>query len=282
MNSAESLTSGAAQRPGRGRFRRRLRRLRSRLYRTAARKRHGRRTRPGPPARVDRKRHWRGSSPLKRSARIFVYGGVLLSLVLLAWAVDAVLARRPVPLDNRIRLVPCESSGCQAAREYSLIRPPRTGFRWIGPRSRSTTVEWPPSCSPSGTRWAMPWCGRACAAGMCRTCYQRVCGARPGASRASQGRSQSSVCGAGAVPPRRTTPGRPARTVPGRSAGAAPPSRAGARATRHLSPGHRRKSGRPGRVPGTSAGRRSWAAPGKPTTTASIMSATVQVTHSIG
>src|SRR5690348_3782512 len=101
MNSAESLTTGAGQRPGRGRFRRRLRRLRSRLYRTAARKRNGRRTRPGPPARVDRKRHWRGSSPLKRSARILVYGGVLLSLVLLAWAVDAVLARRPVSLDNR-------------------------------------------------------------------------------------------------------------------------------------------------------------------------------------
>jgi hypothetical protein len=27
--------------------------------------------------------------------------------------------------------VTCGSSGCQAAREYSLIRPPRTGFRWI-------------------------------------------------------------------------------------------------------------------------------------------------------
>ena len=100
MNSAESLTSGAGRRRGRGRFRRRLRRLRSRLYRAAARVRNGRRTRPGPPARVDRKRHWRGSSPLKRSARIFVYGGVLLLLVLLAWAVDAVLSRRPVSLDN--------------------------------------------------------------------------------------------------------------------------------------------------------------------------------------
>jgi len=32
-------------------------------------------------------------------------------------------------LENRIRLMTCESSGCQAAREYSLIRPPRTGFR---------------------------------------------------------------------------------------------------------------------------------------------------------
>jgi hypothetical protein len=23
-------------------------------------------------------------------------------------------------------------------------------------------VRWPPSCLPSGTRWAIPWCGRAC------------------------------------------------------------------------------------------------------------------------
>ena len=70
----------------------------------------------------------------------------------------------PVRLENRIRLVTCGSSGssgCQAARAYSLIRPPGTGFRWIRPRSRSVTVRWPPSCSPSGTRWAMPWCGRA-------------------------------------------------------------------------------------------------------------------------
>jgi hypothetical protein len=104
MNSAESLTSGAGQRSGRGRFRRRLRRLRSRLYRVATRLRSGRRTRPGPPARIDRKRRWRGSSPLKRSVRIFVYGGVLLLLVVLAWAVAAVLTRRPVPLDNRCDL----------------------------------------------------------------------------------------------------------------------------------------------------------------------------------
>lgn len=101
MNSAESLTSGAAQRSRRGRFRRRLRRLRSRLHRAAARMRNGGRTRPGPPARVDRKRHWRGSSPLKRSVRIFVYGGVLLLLVLLAWAGYAVLTRRPDAFDNR-------------------------------------------------------------------------------------------------------------------------------------------------------------------------------------
>ena len=66
-----------------------------------------------------------------------------------------------VPLENRIRLVTCESSGCQAARVYSLIRPLRTGLRWIRSRSRSATVGWPPSGSLSGTRWAMPWCGLA-------------------------------------------------------------------------------------------------------------------------
>lgn len=101
MNSAETLTPGAEQRPGRSRFRRRLHRLRSRLHRTAARIRNGSRSRPGPPARVDRKRQWRGSSPLKRSARIFVYGGGLLFLGLLAWAVVAALTRRSVALDNR-------------------------------------------------------------------------------------------------------------------------------------------------------------------------------------
>jgi hypothetical protein len=76
-------------------------------------------------------------------------------------APPAVLGGEPVPLENRIRLVTCESSECQAAREYSLIRPPRTGFRWIRSRSRSATAKRPPSRSPSGTRWAMPWCGRA-------------------------------------------------------------------------------------------------------------------------
>jgi hypothetical protein len=67
----------------------------------------------------------------------------------------------PVPLENRIRVVTCGSSGYQAARDHSLMRPPRTGFRWIGPRPRSATVKWPPSCSQSGMGWAMPWCGRA-------------------------------------------------------------------------------------------------------------------------
>lgn len=45
----------------------------------------------------------------------------------------------PVPLENSIRLVTCGSSGYQAAREYSLIKPPRTGFRWIRARSRSVS-----------------------------------------------------------------------------------------------------------------------------------------------
>ena len=46
----------------------------------------------------------------------------------------------PVPLENRIRQVTCRSSGCQAARTYSLIRPLRTGFRRICRVSRSVTV----------------------------------------------------------------------------------------------------------------------------------------------
>jgi hypothetical protein len=45
--------------------------------------------------------------------------------------------------------VTCGYSGYQGASEYSLISPPRTGFRWIGPQSRLETVRWPPSCPPS-------------------------------------------------------------------------------------------------------------------------------------
>ena len=72
------------------------------------------------------------------------------------WAF-AVPLSGPVRLENRIRVVTCGSSEYQAAREYSLIRPPRTGFRRIRSRSRWATVR----RSPSGTRWAMPWCGLA-------------------------------------------------------------------------------------------------------------------------
>jgi len=101
MNSAESVTPGAGQRPRRSRFRRRLRRMRLRLYRAPARMRSSKRSRPGPPARVDRKRHWRGSSPLKSSVRIFVYGGGLLLLGVLAWAVPAVLVSHAFSPDSR-------------------------------------------------------------------------------------------------------------------------------------------------------------------------------------
>jgi hypothetical protein len=59
------------------------------------------RSRPGPPARVDRKRHWRGSSPLKSSVRILVYGGGLLLLGVLAWAVLAVLVSHSFSPDSR-------------------------------------------------------------------------------------------------------------------------------------------------------------------------------------
>ena len=49
--------------------------------------------------------------------------------------------QEPVTLENRVRVVTCGSSGYQAARAYSLIRPPRTGFRRIRLRPRSATVR---------------------------------------------------------------------------------------------------------------------------------------------
>ena len=101
MDSVEASPHSVGQRTRRSRLRRRLRRLRSRLYRPFARFRNRRRTRPGPPHRIDRKHHWRGSSPLKRSVRILVYLGVLLLVGALAWAVDAVLTHRSFALDNR-------------------------------------------------------------------------------------------------------------------------------------------------------------------------------------
>ena len=66
-----------------------------------------------------------------------------------------------VPLENRVRLVTCGSSARQAACVYSLIRPPRTGFRRIRSLPRSVAAMQPGPRSSSGTRWAMPWCGRA-------------------------------------------------------------------------------------------------------------------------
>ena len=56
---------------------------------------------------------------------------------------------------------PARSCGRQAARMYSLIRPLSTGFRRIWRASSSATVTRAGWCWLSGTRWAMPWCGRA-------------------------------------------------------------------------------------------------------------------------
>jgi NACHT domain len=97
----EFNTPNVGQRPRRSRFRRRLRHLLSRFYRPVARVRKRHHSRPGPPHRIDRKLHWRGSSPLKRSVRILVYGGGLLLLGALAWAIDAVLVHRSFAMDNR-------------------------------------------------------------------------------------------------------------------------------------------------------------------------------------
>jgi hypothetical protein len=62
----------------------------------------------------------------------------------------------PVPLENTVRQVTWGSSGRQAAYVYSLIRPPRMGFRWICRVSMSVTVARGALRSSSGTRWAMP------------------------------------------------------------------------------------------------------------------------------
>jgi len=85
----------------------------------------------------------------------------------------------------------------------------------------------------------------------------------------------------GAGPVRRTTPGRSARTAPGQSGGAAPRSRAGAPATQRPSPGRRGTPGQPRRGRGTSAGRRSLAAPGQPIITATSLLAIGQVSPSV-
>jgi YHS domain-containing protein len=53
-----------------------------------------------------------------------------------------------VPLVNRIRLVTCGSSVRQAARVRSLIRPLRTGFRWIRFAVGGTRVN--PAAPPAG------------------------------------------------------------------------------------------------------------------------------------
>jgi NACHT domain len=106
MGSVESLPPSPRQRSagGRargGRFRRRLRRLQSLLYQPNARLRKRRRAHPGAPPRIDKKRHWRGSNPLKRGVRVLVYGGGLLLLAALALAVIAAIRHRSFAFDNR-------------------------------------------------------------------------------------------------------------------------------------------------------------------------------------
>jgi NACHT domain len=106
MGSVESPPPSLGQRGAGGgarggRFRRRLRRLRSFLARPVVKLRKNRRAHPGPPPRIDKKRHWRGSNPLKRGVRVLVYGGGLLLLVALAWAVIAALRHRSFTFDNR-------------------------------------------------------------------------------------------------------------------------------------------------------------------------------------
>jgi hypothetical protein len=60
----------------------------------------------------------------------------------------------------KIRQLTCMYSVHQAAFAYSLIRPPRTGFRRMCCLSTSVTVVRGASDSSSGTRCAIPWCGR--------------------------------------------------------------------------------------------------------------------------
>jgi CheY-like chemotaxis protein len=62
---------------------------------------------------------------------------------------------------TRLGQVTCGSCGRQAACVYSLIRPLRMGFRRIRSMPRSVMAARGASRPASGTRWAMPWCGRA-------------------------------------------------------------------------------------------------------------------------
>jgi hypothetical protein len=66
-----------------------------------------------------------------------------------------------VPLENRILCGELRLLGVQAARAYSLIRPFRTGFRRIWRAWKCPAVMQGGWCSASGTRWPIPWCGRA-------------------------------------------------------------------------------------------------------------------------
>jgi hypothetical protein len=67
----------------------------------------------------------------------------------------------PVPLENRILCGEPRLLGVHAARKYSLVRPLRTGFRRIWRAWKFPAVMQGGWCSASGTRWPIPWCGRA-------------------------------------------------------------------------------------------------------------------------
>ena len=61
----------------------------------------------------------------------------------------------------RFSAVACGSRMCQAVILYSLVIPPRMGFRQMRAADRSITSARERSGLSSGQRWAMPWCGRA-------------------------------------------------------------------------------------------------------------------------
>ena len=183
-----------------------------------------------------------------------------------------------VPLEYRIRQVTCRLCVRQAACVYSLIRPPRTGFRRMCRVPTPVTVVRGGRCSPSGTRWAMPWRGRAmlqCAWWSARWVPGNV-GGRPGlrrllvsyflaASLRCQASSGAGVTGKTSVQRlrgmSRASPANHTRSAGcialGLRGGAVPRSRAGAPAVRHPSPSPYGIPGQPGRVAGESAGRRS-------------------------
>ena len=95
-------------------------------------------------------------------------GPVVTAVALGTLASRILLPRSPgqaggdlVPLENRILGRELRFLGCQAARTYSLIRPLRTGFRRIWRAWKCPAVMQGGWCSASGTRWPIPWCGRA-------------------------------------------------------------------------------------------------------------------------
>ena len=109
---------GMEQGARRSRFRRRLRRLWSRLNQPVATMRNAGRARPGPQPRINKKLGWGGSSPLKRSMRLLVYGGGLFLLGMLAWAVPAVLMDHSFALDER-----CENKALSCGVLASFLVP---------------------------------------------------------------------------------------------------------------------------------------------------------------